>query len=193
MYVKNWGGSPGKSQEFRTKITCQLDAPNARSWQGLLQHRVARPYRKSVPDLTVKTGVEIRNAKDWLSHFWECVFFLLTIDYLARPPENFRGFLFAGLPGDFALKNAGDFWRIFSGLRFPRNEARKLLKKFWENSGRNSGQNSGRKFEKFGKLSFCDFSDLTIEVFLLTVRLFYLRWGNRKRKIPNPISERGEP
>ena len=30
MYVKNWGGQPGKSQEFRTKITCQLDAPNLR-------------------------------------------------------------------------------------------------------------------------------------------------------------------
>ena len=34
---------------------------------------------------------------------------------------------------------------------------------------------------------------LTVEVFLLTVRLFYLRWGNRKQKRPNPISGRGEP
>ena len=32
---------------------------------------------------------------------------------------------------------------------------------------------------------------LTIEVFLLTVRLFYLRWGNRKQKRPNPISGGG--
>ena len=29
---------------------------------------------------------------------------------------------------------------------------------------------------------------LTVEVFLLTVRLFYLRWGNRNQKRPNPIS-----
>ena len=67
---------------------------------------------------------------------------------------------FPYLPGNFALKNGGDFWWIFSGLRFPRNEARKILRKFGENSGGNSGQNPGRKFEKFGELSFCDFSDL---------------------------------
>ena len=34
---------------------------------------------------------------------------------------------------------------------------------------------------------------LTVEVFLLTVRLFYLRWGNRKQKGPNPISGQREP
>ena len=54
----------------------------------------------------------------------------------------------------------GIFGEFFSALRFPQNEARKLLKKFGENSEQNSGQNSGRKFEKFGELSFCDFSDL---------------------------------
>ena len=32
---------------------------------------------------------------------------------------------------------------------------------------------------------------LTIEVFLLTVRRFYLLWGNREQKRPNPISGRG--
>ena len=67
---------------------------------------------------------------------------------------------FSCLPGNFALKNGGDFWWIFSGLRLPRNEARKLLKKFGENSEQNSGQNSGRKFEKFGKFSFCKLPDL---------------------------------
>ena len=60
------------------------------------------------------------------------------------------------LPGNFAVKNAGDVWWIFYGLRFPRNEARELLK----NSEQNSGQNSGQKFEKFGELSFCKFCDL---------------------------------
>ena len=37
---------------------------------------------------------------------------------------------YSNLPGNFALKNGGDFWWIFSGLRFPQNEARKLLEKF---------------------------------------------------------------
>ena len=75
--------------------------------------------------------------------------------------RNILWIFFSYLPGNFALKNGGDFWWIFSGLRFPRNEAWKLLKNFGENSERNSGQNSGQKFEKFGELSFCDFSDLT--------------------------------
>ena len=57
---------------------------------------------------------------------------------------------------------AGILGEFFSGLHFPRNEARKLLKKFGKNPERNSGQNPGQKFEKFGELSFCDFSDLTI-------------------------------
>ena len=43
-----------------------------------------------------------------------------------------------------------------------------------------------------GKLGDASFL-LTVEVFLLTVRLFHLRWGNRKQKRPNPISGRGEP
>ena len=56
---------------------------------------------------------------------------------------------------------AGIFGEFASGLRLPQNEARKLRKKFGENSEQNSGQNSGRKSKKFGKLSFCNFSDLT--------------------------------
>ena len=66
----------------------------------------------------------------------------------------------SNLPEDFALKNGGVFWWIFSGLRFPRSDARKLHKKFRENSEQNSGQNPGRKSEKFRELSFCNFSDL---------------------------------
>ena len=66
------------------------------------------------------------------------------------------------LPENIALKNGGDFWCIFSSLRFPQNEARKLLKNFGENSEQNSGKKSGRKFEKFGELSFCNFCDLTL-------------------------------
>ena len=48
--------------------------------------------------------------------------------------EKWRGFLVIFL--------------FFSGLRFPRNEARKLLTFFGENSEQNSGQNPGQKFEK---------------------------------------------
>ena len=43
---------------------------------------------------------------------------------------------------------AGISGEFFSGLRLPRNEARKVLEKFGENSEQNSGQNWGRKFEK---------------------------------------------
>ena len=32
---------------------------------------------------------------------------------------------------------------------------------------------------------------LTIEVFLLTVLLFYLRWGNREQKRPTQFPEEG--
>ena len=41
----------------------------------------------------------------------------------------------SNLPGNFALKNGGAFWGIFSGLNFPRNEAPKLknLGKFRSN------------------------------------------------------------
>ena len=82
--------------------------------------------------------------------------------YFASSPETFCEYVFSYLPGNFALKNGGDFWWFFSGLHFPRNEARKLLKRFGGNSERNSGQNSGQKFEKFGELSDCDFPGLTI-------------------------------
>ena len=62
----------------------------------------------------------------------------------------------------------------FSGLRLPQNEAQKFLQKIEENSEQNSGQNSGRKFENFGKLSFCNFSDLKITVFRVCFRAPFL-------------------
>ena len=55
---------------------------------------------------------------------------------------------------------AGIFGEFYLVSVSPRNEARKVFEKFGENSEQNSGQNSGRKFEKFGKLSFGNFSDL---------------------------------
>ena len=70
----------------------------------------------------------------------------------------------SSLPGNFTLEIGRDFRLFFLGLRFPRNEARKLLKKCGETSEQNSGQHSGRNFEnKIGELSFCNFSDLTLQ------------------------------
>ena len=85
-----------------------------------------------------------------------------VVCYFACSPEEFCEIFFSCLPGNFALGIFGDFWWFFSGLRLPRNEARKVLEKFGENSEQNSGQNSGRKFERFGKLSFCNFSGLIV-------------------------------
>ena len=43
---------------------------------------------------------------------------------------------------------AGNFWWIFSGLRFPRNEARKFGEKFGEKFGAKFGAKSGTKIWK---------------------------------------------
>ena len=58
--------------------------------------------------------------------------------YVSLPAlqKNFVNIFFACLPGNFGLKNGGDFGWIFSGLHLPRNEARKILKKIGENQGR---------------------------------------------------------
>ena len=49
---------------------------------------------------------------------------------------------------------------------FPGKQSTKTLEKSGENSEENSeensGENQGRKFEKFGELSFCNFSDLKV-------------------------------
>ena len=86
-------------------------------------------------------------------------FFSKSLDSITLPAlqKNFVNIFFVSA-WEFCIEKWRGFWWICSGLRLPRNEARKVL---GENSERNSGQNSGRKFEKFGKLSFCSFSDLT--------------------------------
>ena len=85
------------------------------------------------------------------------LYFCKQKSYLTYSPENFCGFYLRICLGILHWKMAGIFGEFFSGLRFPRSKAQKLLKYF----GENSEQNSGWKFEKFGKLSFCNFSDLT--------------------------------
>ena len=103
-------------------------------------------------------GPDMRGCPSMRVKAHPCVVSCLQPLLLCLLSRNILGIFFPYLSGNFALKNGGDFWWIFSGLRFPRNEARKILKKIGENSERNSGQNPGQKFEKFGELSFCDFS-----------------------------------
>ena len=57
--------------------------------------------------------------------------------------KNFVNY-FSLLPGNFAFKNGGIFLVNFSGLRLPRNEARKVLEKF----GAKFGAKFGTKIRK---------------------------------------------
>ena len=68
---------------------------------------------------------------------------------------NFCEYFSSDLPGDSALKNGGDFWWIFSGLRFPGNTVRYTDRKVLKNFGKNSEQNSffswlGLFFDRLG-------------------------------------------
>ena len=77
---------------------------------------------------------------------------MFTVPALQKTFVDF--FYFPSLPGNFALKNAGDFRLIFSGLRFPSNKGFKH-ENCSKNPGKirskirgkireeNSGQNSG--------------------------------------------------
>ena len=76
------------------------------------------------------------------------LFSMFSSSYFACCPENSCGFSLRSCLGILQVKNGGDFWWIFSGLRFPRNEARKVLKKFGENSEQNSGQKFGTRIRK---------------------------------------------
>ena len=73
---------------------------------------------------------------------------------------------FSCLPGNFALKNGGDFWWFFSGLRFPRIEARKVLEKFGGKFGAKFGAKFGTKIRKIR------------ETFVLR-----LSWPNKSRQV----------
>ena len=61
------------------------------------------------------------------------------------------------LAGNFALKNGGDFWSNFSGLRFAQNDARAVLKKFGKILSKLRGNSSKTKS---GNFRFVPFSDL---------------------------------
>ena len=55
---------------------------------------------------------------------------------------------------------AGIFGEFFLVSVSHETKHEKSSKNSEQNSEQNSGQNSGQKFEKFGELSFCNFSDL---------------------------------
>ena len=62
--------------------------------------------------------------------------------------RNILWIFFPYLPGNFALKKGGNFWWIFSGLRFLGNEARKFLLKIWGKFGAKFGRKFGTKIRK---------------------------------------------
>ena len=68
--------------------------------------------------------------------------------------------IFSVFAWEFCIEKWRGFLVNFFWSPFPTKRSTKTPQKFGENSETNSGQNSGQKFEKFGELSFCDFSDL---------------------------------
>ena len=107
-----------------------------------------------------------------------------AISFLACSPEEFCEYFFV-FAWEICIEKWRGFWWIFSGLRLPRNEARKILEKFGEASEQNSGQNSGRKFENFGKLSFCNFPDWT------RAEVQHQRWKNLREPLGGKLPLRG--
>ena len=79
--------------------------------------------------------------------------------YFASSPENFVNIFFV-FAWEFCIEKWRGFLVNFFWSPFPTKRSTKTPQKFGENSERNSGRNPGQKFEKFGELSFCDFSDL---------------------------------
>ena len=75
--------------------------------------------------------------------------------YFACSPEEFCEYFFA-FAWEFCIERWRGFFVSFFWPPSPTKQSTKSPRKI----RRNSGQNSGRKFEKFGKLSFCNFSDL---------------------------------
>ena len=120
-----------------------------------------------------KFGTDIANFKGYGEGSDMLVFTLPALQ------KNFVNILFE-FAWEFCIENGRDFWWIFFGLRVPRNETRSPWK-IRENSEPNSGQNSGRKFEKFGKLSFCNFSDLIVFVGKETGKWCW-KWNLRRRQ-----------
>ena len=83
----------------------------------------------------------------------------------------------------------------FSGLRFTRNGGTRTPQKFRGKFGAKLGAKFGRKFEKFGELSFCDFSDLTRTEFCLNDSKFpskNLRFCDKIKKVHPNLQQDGD-
>ena len=78
--------------------------------------------------------------------------------YFACSPEEFCECFFSCLPANFALKNGGDFRWIFFWSPSPTKRSTKSPRKIRGKFGAKFGAKFGTK-SKFGKLSFCNFSD----------------------------------
>ena len=79
---------------------------------------------------------------------------------------------FSYLPGNFALKNGGDWKMKFLWSPFHTKWSMKNPWKVRGKFGAKFGAKSGDQIEKFGELSFCSFSDLMIGVHTEGVVLF---------------------
>ena len=91
------------------------------------------------------------------NHSNRCVFRDCPCILLSLLSRNILWIFFSYLPGNFALKNGGDFWWIFSGLRFPRNEARKILEKFGKIRSKIRGEIRDENFKNSGNFRSADF------------------------------------
>ena len=80
--------------------------------------------------------------------------------YFACSPEEFCEYFVRVCLGILHWKMAGIFGEFFLVSVSHETKHEKSSKNSGENSEQNSAQNSGGKFEKFGKLSFCNFSNL---------------------------------
>ena len=98
-----------------------------------------------LPDLATANAPECQPEIFWHFPLW---WHLPTIPYSALLSRRILWIFFSCLPGNFALKNGGDFWWIFSGPRLPQNEAQKILEKFGEKFGAKFGAKFGTKIRK---------------------------------------------
>ena len=116
-------------------MDCKKEAPTVCRKSGISLPMVCQIYGLHAGRLSQKLTLPALQKK------FVNIFFVFAWEFRI---EKWRGFL------------VNFFWSPSPTKRSTRSP-----RKIRENSEQNSGQNSGRKFEKFGKLSFCNFSDLT--------------------------------
>ena len=80
--------------------------------------------------------------------------------YFASSPEKIVNIFFV-FAWEFCIEKWRGFLVNFFWSPFPTKRSTKTPQKFRGKFGEKFGAKSRTKFEKFGELSFCDFSDLT--------------------------------